>query len=445
MKRTIIFGILSLLGTSWVSAQVEHKCGYVDAIEKLDKEFPGIKLEMDKDYLESVQMAKYATARRSKYDTVYNLQVVFHVLYNNNLENLHDSVILSQLEILNEDYRRQNRDTSETREVFKSVAGDAKIQFKLATVDPVGNPTNGINRVSTSNNTFFDARRGDFMKFSSMGGVDAWDTKRYLNIWVCDYSIPNFGPSILGYAYPPKGAKNWTNQTNNVADNRQGVMLHYQIVGRYNRTATSTTLRYALGRTGTHEVGHYLGLRHTWGDGTNTTGCFVDDFVEDTPNERSQNGFNAICATNRNTCIDASNDLPDMTENYMDYSRNTCQNMFTVQQIAIMRNNLVMLRPGMAGDAELILNPGFSKIDLDFAILNNAVEENFQVHIANEDNDSKSIKIRNNLGQIVAEYKDQGKLEGKNINASFLASGIYYVSVYSSSGNEINTGKLFKK
>jgi hypothetical protein len=446
MKKIIVLSIFSMMGAGLLNAQLVHKCGFIDAIEKLDNEFPGIQKQLDNEYLESVQMAKYESLRRNnKYDTVYTLQVVFHVLYNNNLENVHDSTIVSQMEILNADYRRLNADTTVTRDIFKPVAGDAKIQFELAIKDPNGNPTDGINRVYTTNSTFYSQQRSDDMKFGSKGGTDAWDPQKYLNIWVCDYSIPNFGASILGYAYPPRGSRNWTGGVDNISDSRQGVMLHYQIVGRYNRAASSSTLRYAAGRTATHEVGHYLGLRHTWGDGSNRTGCDLDDFIEDTPNERTENGFNEECAGDRNTCIDAQNDLPDMTENYMDYSRNTCQNMFTKQQIAVMRFNLVNLRAGMAANPSLISNPNFIPIEGYFAILDNAVESNFEVYIKDEDADSKSITIRNTIGEVVAEYNNYGKLEGKKIDASFLASGIYYVTVYTSSGAEINTGKLFKK
>ena len=437
--------VFCLFGVSSIKAQVEHRCGFVEAIDGLDKEFPGVKKEIEQDYLESVQMSKISSSRRSKYDTVYSLQVVFHVLWNTNAENLHDSLILSQLDILNEDFRRRNADTGNTREIFKSVAGDARIEFELATKDPSGNPTDGINRVYSNNNTFYDNQRSDMMKYSSRGGVDAWDSKRYLNIWVCDYSIPSLGPAILGFAYPPSGARNWTNQTSNIPDARQGVVLHYQIVGRTNPTANSQTLRYAVGRSATHEVGHYLGLRHTWGDGSNATGCGLDDFIEDTPNERTQNGFTASCAGNRNTCTDSQNDLPDMTENYMDYSRNICQNMFTNQQIAIMRYNLVKLRPGMAVNPKLELDPNYQSLDSDFAILTHLQSDHFLVHIANETNDSKSIKIRNSVGQIVSELDDLGKLENQLIDVSTLASGMYFVTVYNIDGSEINMGKFFKK
>lgn len=447
MQKIFTLSLFFILFTFVSTAQVEHKCGYIDAINKLEMEFPGVKETIDYNYLQSIEQAKSFSARRAnQFDTVFTLQVVFHVLYQNAFENLHDSIILSQLEILNEDYRRLNADTGNTRDEFKDVAADAMIEFKLATVDPAGNPTSGINRVATNQSTFYDNSRSDRMKFSVNGGVDAWDTDKYLNIWICDYSIPNFGPAILGYAYPPQGANYWTNQTNNVASDRQGVMLHYQIVGRYNARATTSTLRYALGRTATHEVGHYLGLRHTWGDAQNANqGCILDDFIEDTPMEAEQAGFTANCDHSKNSCDEGADDLPDMIENYMDYSRNSCQNMFTVEQVRLMRSNLVNLRPGMAVSQEYVANPDFVNIAGEFMVLDNYTEDEFSIYIKDEKEDVKSVVVRSSIGEVVKEYKNLDEVTGQKFNATSLSSGIYFVTVYTSSGEEINTGKLVKK
>lgn len=264
------------------------------------------------------------------------IPVVFHVIYNNAEQNLSDAVILDQLAILNADYNRLNADTNETREIFQDVAASAGIEFFLAEWDPQGNPTSGITRTETNQATFinlqFDLNR---MKQSSTGGVDAWDVNHYLNIWVCNLAIPFLNtPFILGYATPPDGAPNWPDGSSAEQPQYDGVVLHYEVVGS-NPDATGALATVNRGRTAVHEVGHYLGLRHIWGDGQGGDGCSVDDGLADTPN--AADAQQQTCDFNANTCNEGPGDLPDMLENYMDYSDENCMNMFTQQQVNAMR------------------------------------------------------------------------------------------------------------
>ncbi len=237
---------------------------------------------------------------------VYTIPVVFHVVYNGNAENISDAQVLSQLQVLNEDFRRTNSDADNTW----SQAADTEIEFCLATVDPNGNPTTGITRTSTRKKSF--SYSNDGVKFSGSGGIDAWPRDQYLNIWICDLSS-----GLLGYAQFPNSGSAATD----------GVVIDYAYTG------TNSTYPYDGGRTATHEVGHWLNLRHIWGDG----GCGVDDFVADTPESDASNGG---CPVGHVSCGSV-----DMVQNYMDYTYDACMNLFTAGQKARMQ---AVLAPGGA-------------------------------------------------------------------------------------------------
>ncbi len=257
------------------------------------------------DYISSGQAA---TDRN-----IISIPVVVHVIYNNSTENISDAQILSQMQVLNDDFRRQNADANGKW----SQAADTEIEFCLATVDPNGNPTTGITRTFTNVTSF---STNNAMKYSSQGGKDAWPTDQYLNMWVCD-----LGGGILGYAqFPGSGAAA-----------TDGVVMGYKYFG----TVGAATAPFDGGRTTTHEVGHWLNLRHIWGDGP----CGQDDFVGDTPESDAPNYG---CTPNHVSCSSA-----DMVENYMDYSDDACMNLFTSGQKARMR---ALFAPG--GFRESLVN-----------------------------------------------------------------------------------------
>lgn len=228
-------------------------------------------------------------------EMVVTIPVVFHILYNTAAENISEAQIMSQLDILNEDFRRLNADQDD---VWPQAA-DSQIEFCLASRDPQGNPTDGILRVSTNVSSF---GANDAMKFSSQGGSDAWPASDYMNFWVCD-----LGSNLLGYAQFPGGPSA-----------TDGIVCNYTATGN---TGTAQA-PFNLGRTATHEVGHYLNLRHIWGDG----GCGQDDFVADTPED---NSANYGCAIGSSSCVSGTS---AMVQNYMDYSDDDCMNLFTQGQ-----------------------------------------------------------------------------------------------------------------
>ncbi|NNF36434.1 MAG: zinc metalloprotease [Saprospiraceae bacterium] len=278
-------------------------------MEHLEKEIQEDPKRMGR-LLKIEEFTQRAIRSGSNTRSVITIPVVVHVVYNTATENISDAQIQSQIDILNEDFRRLNADASNTPIEFQGVAADAEIEFCLATVAPNGAPTNGITRTQTTITSF---GTNDQVKYTSSGGKDAWPSDEYLNVWVCDIT-----GGILGYAQFPGGDAA-----------TDGVVNDYAYFGNIG-TATPP---FDLGRTMTHEVGHWLNLRHIWGDG----GCGVDDFVSDTPTAGGPNYTGTPCTfPGPNSCNDGTGDLPDMFQNYMDYSDDACMNLFTSGQKARM-------------------------------------------------------------------------------------------------------------
>lgn len=268
-------------------------------------------------------LAQHPNAGHERGSLVITVPVVVHVIYINATQNISDQQIYSQITVLNQDYRRLNPDTTNTPTAFDSIAADIGIEFCLATLDPNGNPTNGITRTSSTGGdfgAFFNPLTED-AKTTASGGIDPWPTDEYLNIWVC-----NLFPGLLGYAQFPGG--------NPALD---GVVITYTAFGNMGTVTAPST----LGRTASHECGHWFGLYHIWGDDSDcTTGS---DSIADTPNA---NGASASdCQFNLNSCSNedsywGANDPNDMVQNYMDYSHDSCMNMFTQGQKARMMSFL---------------------------------------------------------------------------------------------------------
>ena len=281
-----------------------RQCGTMSVHQRLLEQDPGFR---------SRQMAlEHGTMRRMQAGAVTRagittIPVVVHVVYLAATDNISDAQIASQIAVLNRDYRATNPDKSKVPGVFKGLVADARIQFALATRDPAGKKTTGITRTKTSRTSFAD---DDAVKSVSSGGIAAWPASRYLNIWVC-----TLGGGLLGYAQFPAGPKK-----------TDGVVILNTAFG----TKGSVKPPFNLGRTTTHEVGHWLNLRHIWGD---TEDCTGSDLVADTPNAAGPNynkpKFPSV------SCHNGPNG--DMFMNYMDYVDDDSMCMFTTQQVARMQ------------------------------------------------------------------------------------------------------------
>ncbi|MFN8277349.1 MAG: M43 family zinc metalloprotease [Chitinophagales bacterium] len=295
MKKTGLLAFAFALTATTVFGQ-GRSCATMHNLERLQMADPGYAARMQE--IETFTQNYLANHPAENNRAVVTIPVVVHVVYNTATQNISDAQIQSQIAVLNADYAATNSDKSQTPSAFSSLIANTNIQFCLAQRTPAGAATTGIVRKSTTSTSFID---DDKVKYAAQGGDDAWDATKYLNIWVC-----NLGGGLLGYAQFPGGA--------NATD---GVVINYTAFGNTGTAASP----YNKGRTATHEVGHWLNLRHIWGDAN----C-GSDLVNDTPTQQTSNYG---CPTYPHvTCSNAG----DMSMNYMDYTDDACMYMFTAGQ-----------------------------------------------------------------------------------------------------------------
>jgi len=308
MKKHLFLSFLSAMtfvSSLMAQSNATRNCGTMEHLKNQQLHDPTFKSKMDLIEAQTANFIKNANLNKPT-AAVVTIPVVFHVIYATSAENITDAKCIEQLNQLNLDFAKLNRDTNSIPAVFRNFAADTKIQFCLAQRDPNGAVTNGIIHKATTVTTFnFD----DKVKYTASGGDNAWPTNSYLNIWTC-----NLGGGLLGYAQFPGGA--------NATD---GVVILYSSIGSLNSPGTATP--YHLGRTATHEVGHWLNLRHIWGDAN----C-GDDLVNDTPTQQTSNS--GCPSFPHITCSNGTNG--DMYMNYMDYTNDACMNMFTIGQTSRM-------------------------------------------------------------------------------------------------------------
>jgi hypothetical protein len=269
-------------------------------------------LESDPGFRERQTDLEHATAQRMMTALrarigITTIPVVVHVVFTKADENISVTQIRSQIAVLNRDYRATNPDRTKVPSMWGGLVADVRLQFALATKDPKGKPTTGITRTKTTRTSFGD---DDTVKFTARGGMNAWPTTKYLNMWVC-----TLAGGLLGYAQFPGGPQR-----------TDGVVILNTAFG----TTGSVKAPFNLGRSATHEVGHWLNLRHIWGD---TEDCSGSDLIADTPNAAGPNfgkpKFPSISCGNGPS--------GDMFVNYMDYVDDDAMMMFTTQQAVRMQ------------------------------------------------------------------------------------------------------------
>jgi hypothetical protein len=269
------------------------------------------------------EIERFTRAAREGRETlrrgVIRIPVVVHIVLRKPTQ-VTDAQVRRQIERLNLDFRKRNSDRSKVPAPFRPLTADARIEFALAAKTPAGKATRGIRRKRTSKAAFSHVR--DDVKDPKTGGLAAWDPKRYLNLWVC-----NLEGGTLGYGQFPGGP-----------EETDGVVILHTAFG----SGGSALDPFDLGRTATHEVGHYLNLSHIWGE-NRIPSCQDDDFVSDTPPQ-----FDKNYGTPTFPHVSCNNGPHgDLFMNYMDYVDDAAMFMFTKGQVARMRATLSGPRRGL--------------------------------------------------------------------------------------------------
>jgi Pregnancy-associated plasma protein-A len=281
-----------------------HKCATMTVHNRLVQENPEnyVKNRREIERLTSAHVRQTSRAGlRTGIDTIC---CVVHVVYSSPQQNIPDEQIFSQFKMLNLCYRNLDPNVTNVPPAFAPSRADAQIEFQVARRDVDGKSTSGIIRTATNKTGF---THDDGVKSSSSGGIDAWPSDKYFNIWVC-----NLEEGLLGYAQFPGGPRS-----------TDGVVINYQAFGTIGTAAPP----YNLGKTAVHEIGHCMNLLHIWGD--DNGGCEGSDNVDDTPNQASENYGKPVFP--HISCGNAPNG--DMFMNYMDYTDDAAMYMFTAGQV----------------------------------------------------------------------------------------------------------------
>ncbi len=373
-----------------------------------------------------------ATPQRGQDPLTVN--VVVHIVWKEEAENLDESIILDQLQILNEDFNQLNADQVNLRIQFQPEAGSAGINFQLAQ----------IIRVQTKTEFAVDLLGANLLpevKSDILGGSTAWDPAQYLNIWVCKIQpIELFGIEIcqiLGFAFPPNNLANWPPDSGAPDPLEDGVVIDYRVVGSNNPNTIDIPggggQLPVKGRTPVHEVGHYFGLRHIWGDGgvLGPNDCAQSDGIHDTPFANAQSAFD--CDTTRNTCAQVElhyeEDIPDLVENYMDYASEECMNMFTNGQVALMRNVLQGPRSGLLMPFSAIIE---AEQPLSFDIVPNPSDDQFAVELEIKETFTGTLRVLDANGRSIRTNAPEPILPGRHriaFDNLTLVPGMYFLEI----------------
>jgi len=298
----------------------QERCGTVEYNQQLKQK--GLTQENDQQFEkwlgEKIQMSKGPGKQKRIQATAYKIQVVVHIIHNGEQigvgTNIPSQQVLSQIKVLNADFRRLNKDSVNTPAEFKSVAGASSIEFVLANTDPDGKPANGINRVKGFKPDYTIADD------SQLKALSYWPAENYLNIWVC-YLTDRYGYAQFPVSSLP-GLEN--SSKNRLTD---GLVISFETFGSSADGNFLLQPVYNRGRTTVHEMGHFFGLRHLWGDDAN---CKGTDYVEDTP---PQSNETTGCPIRPIKECPVDNPVNKMYQNYLDYTNDECMNLFTKGQV----------------------------------------------------------------------------------------------------------------
>lgn len=395
--------LLSLLVLCWCFSYAQQRnCATTRKMQERIEADPAFaaKNEQVRAQLASATNTIMSTTGGAATNVVVTVPVVFHVLYKNATQNISDAQIDSQLAVLNADFRKQNADfTTVVPPVFQPFGADMEIVFVKATTTPQGLPTNGVTRKPVATNFNFATQ------YYTGAGQPAWNTLEYVNIW-----IGEFNDDTLGFAYQPAAA----------GQNYDGLCIGYNYFG----TTGTAQWPYNKGRTATHEMGHYFGLDHLWGNpGPWGDDCINNDFVADTP----ATDFPYYDCTSfpnfDNVCPGTTAPNGAMFMNFMDYVPDACMAFFTHGQKA-------RTQAAINGPRASVLGVKNHQLAANLKVYPNPSSDFFK--ISSPDVAVEKVEIYNSAGQLV---KSERVNQDAPIYVNQLESGIYYLRMYS--GNSV--------
>lgn len=408
-----------------LSTVAQLNCRSTEYKAELISKTPGLAVKLQeiesftRQQLQQPTVAVTGIGHSGTASSVITIPVIVHILYNNSQENISDAQVQSQIDVLNRDYRKLNADTARIPACFSSLAADCGFQFALAKVDTNGYATTGIVRKYTTVQSF---SINDDIKSAATGGDDAWDRDQYLNIWV-----GNLGSGLLGYSSVVGCAKEI-----------DGVTVLYTAFG----TTGTATAPFNLGRTTTHEIGHWLNMIHVWGDAY----C-GNDQVADTPPQQQ-----ATYGNPTGTIISCGNaPTGNMYMNYMDFTDDIGMHMFTYGQRARMLTLFAEggVRYPILSSTALTATPipssstttpgGNGAADL-LQIYPNPAVSSVSVSMTDESRIGSLLEVFNQVGQRVLSTRITSL--SFQLNVSSLAKGMYFILV--NDGKKSNGYKLIK-
>ena len=360
--------------------EAEHDVPYAEGLEEV------------RAMAEDFEAGRIDVSREDDFKEVV-IPVVVHVLYRLEENNISSEQIHTQIEALNRDFNAVNADRDKIPEVWRNLSTSAKFTFKLADRDPDGNWTTGITRKQTDVKNIGTEER---YYLPASGGVAPWNQAFYMNIWVCELE-----GNSLGFAILPSSSMS----------SRDGIVMAPRAFG----TIGTAKAPYNQGRTLVHEVGHYFGLRHLWGDDNES--CGATDYIDDTPKQRSENygcaGYPSVSCSN--------GPHGDMFMNYMDYSNDTCALLFTKRQVEFMQ--LIMKRNRRAMFYSTGVTGMEERTNYRWTVYPNPSEG--VIHIEFGEDIPEEVVVMNTLGGIVARLSSPRSIE--RIDLGELPAGVYYL------------------
>jgi len=419
-----IYLLLSVLLSLCLVSVAQRDCRSVEYKQDMIRNNPELAVKIQQieaftqRHLQPAAVEVMGTEPTGRGPGVINIPVVVHILYNADRQNISDAQIQSQIDVLNRDYRKQNSDTSKIPGYYSSLAADCGFQFALANIDTNGNATTGIIRKHTNMSSF---QVDDAIKFTAKGGDDAWDRDRYLNIWV-----GNLTGGILGYSSLP-GASKATD----------GVTILYTAFG----TTGTAAAPFNLGRTATHEIGHWLNLMHIWGDAD----C-GNDGIDDTPQQQ------AATRGNPSGMIFSCGNTPygNLYMDYMDFTDDIGMHLFTSGQRSRMRTLFaeggfrepLLTSNALSGTSTVITPvtpPSGTTSEQTLRLYPNPAANTVSVIISDASSIGSLLEIFDQVGQRLMTARITAT--SIQLNISSLPRGLYFIRV---NGGELKSCRLVK-